>query len=136
MHCILWLIIGGILGWVASLMMHTDAQQGIFPHSPGVSGRPMNLRWSEWFTPRFPVSSACVDEGQSPDQSQNNINDINVLVCYHVIRWKLEKAGFPAVTICTDIFAETAHAMAQMWGAPDYLVILTTHPLSGLTRQQ
>ena len=26
--------------------------------------------------------------------------------------------------------------MAQMWGAPDYPVSLTTHPLSGLTRQQ
>jgi len=30
MHFILWLIIGGILGWIASLIMHTDAQQGIF----------------------------------------------------------------------------------------------------------
>jgi uncharacterized membrane protein YeaQ/YmgE (transglycosylase-associated protein family) len=29
MHFILWLIIGGILGWIASLMMHTDAQQGL-----------------------------------------------------------------------------------------------------------
>ena len=30
MNFILWLIIGGILGWVASLIMHTNAQQGIF----------------------------------------------------------------------------------------------------------
>jgi uncharacterized membrane protein YeaQ/YmgE (transglycosylase-associated protein family) len=30
MYFILWLIIGGILGWIASLIMHTDAQQGIF----------------------------------------------------------------------------------------------------------
>ena len=30
MNFILWLIIGGILGWVASLIMRTDAQQGIF----------------------------------------------------------------------------------------------------------
>src|SRR4029453_30635 len=30
MNFILWLIIGGIIGWVASLIMHTDAQQGIF----------------------------------------------------------------------------------------------------------
>ena len=30
MNFILWLIIGGILGWIASLIMHTDAQQGIF----------------------------------------------------------------------------------------------------------
>jgi uncharacterized membrane protein YeaQ/YmgE (transglycosylase-associated protein family) len=30
MNFILWLIIGGIIGWVASLIMRTDAQQGIF----------------------------------------------------------------------------------------------------------
>lgn len=30
MNVILWLIIGGILGWIASLIMSTDAQQGIF----------------------------------------------------------------------------------------------------------
>lgn len=27
---ILWLAIGGIVGWLASLIMRTDAQQGIF----------------------------------------------------------------------------------------------------------
>lgn len=26
---ILWLVIGGIIGWLASLIMRTDAQQGI-----------------------------------------------------------------------------------------------------------
>jgi uncharacterized membrane protein YeaQ/YmgE (transglycosylase-associated protein family) len=30
MNLIIWLIVGGILGWVASLIMRTDAQQGIF----------------------------------------------------------------------------------------------------------
>jgi len=30
MNFILWLILGGILGWLASIIMHTDAQQGIF----------------------------------------------------------------------------------------------------------
>ena len=30
MNFILWLIIGGILGWIASLIMRTNAQQGIF----------------------------------------------------------------------------------------------------------
>jgi uncharacterized membrane protein YeaQ/YmgE (transglycosylase-associated protein family) len=29
MNLILWLIIGGILGWLASIIMHTNAQQGI-----------------------------------------------------------------------------------------------------------
>ena len=29
MNLLLWLIIGGVIGWIASLMMGTDAQQGI-----------------------------------------------------------------------------------------------------------
>ena len=30
MGFILWLIIGGVIGWLASIVMRTDAQQGIF----------------------------------------------------------------------------------------------------------
>lgn len=30
MGIILWIIFGGLVGWVASLIMKTDAQQGIF----------------------------------------------------------------------------------------------------------
>ena len=29
MNLILWLIVGGLIGWVASLIMRTDAQQGV-----------------------------------------------------------------------------------------------------------
>ncbi len=29
MGIILWLIIGGVIGWLASMVMRTDAQQGI-----------------------------------------------------------------------------------------------------------
>lgn len=29
-NLIVWLVVGGIIGWIASLMMRTDAQQGIF----------------------------------------------------------------------------------------------------------
>jgi uncharacterized membrane protein YeaQ/YmgE (transglycosylase-associated protein family) len=29
MNLIIWLIIGGVVGWLASLVMGTDAQQGI-----------------------------------------------------------------------------------------------------------
>ena len=29
MGIIIWLIVGGIIGWLASLIMRTDAQQGI-----------------------------------------------------------------------------------------------------------
>lgn len=30
MNFIIWLVIGGVLGWIASMIMKTDAQQGIF----------------------------------------------------------------------------------------------------------
>jgi uncharacterized membrane protein YeaQ/YmgE (transglycosylase-associated protein family) len=28
-NLILWLVVGGVLGWIASMIMRTDAQQGI-----------------------------------------------------------------------------------------------------------
>ena len=30
MNFIIWIVLGGILGWLASLVMKTDAQQGTF----------------------------------------------------------------------------------------------------------
>ena len=30
MNFIIWVVIGGLIGWVASLIMKTDAQQGVF----------------------------------------------------------------------------------------------------------
>jgi len=30
MNLVIWLVVGGIIGWVASLIMKTDAQQGLF----------------------------------------------------------------------------------------------------------
>lgn len=44
----------------------------------------------------------------------------------------LEKVGVPAVTICTDAFIQTSKAMATMWGAPEYPVIFTPHPIAPL----
>lgn len=29
MNFIIWLIVGGIIGWIASMIMKTDAQQGV-----------------------------------------------------------------------------------------------------------
>ena len=29
-NLIIWLVVGGVIGWVASLIMRTDASQGIF----------------------------------------------------------------------------------------------------------
>jgi uncharacterized membrane protein YeaQ/YmgE (transglycosylase-associated protein family) len=30
MDLIIWIVVGGLIGWLASKVMHTDAQQGIF----------------------------------------------------------------------------------------------------------
>lgn len=30
MNFIIWLIVGGVIGWLASIMMKTDGQQGMF----------------------------------------------------------------------------------------------------------
>ncbi len=30
MNILIWLIVGGVVGWLASLIMRTDAQQGIW----------------------------------------------------------------------------------------------------------
>jgi uncharacterized membrane protein YeaQ/YmgE (transglycosylase-associated protein family) len=30
MNFIIWLIVGGLIGWVASMLMRTDGQQGMF----------------------------------------------------------------------------------------------------------
>ena len=32
MNFIIWIVIGGVIGWLASMVMKTDAQQGIFPN--------------------------------------------------------------------------------------------------------
>lgn len=29
-NLIVWLVVGGIVGWIASMIMRTDAQQGVF----------------------------------------------------------------------------------------------------------
>ncbi len=29
MHILLWIVFGGLVGWAASILMHTNAQQGI-----------------------------------------------------------------------------------------------------------
>jgi len=30
MNFIIWIVLGGVIGWLASLIMKTDAQQGVF----------------------------------------------------------------------------------------------------------
>jgi hypothetical protein len=43
-----------------------------------------------------------------------------------------ERAGVPAAVICSDAFAVTASAMADLRGAPGYQYLLTEHPVAVL----
>jgi uncharacterized membrane protein YeaQ/YmgE (transglycosylase-associated protein family) len=53
MGIIIWLIIGGIVGWLASLIMRTDAQQGILLNIVvGIVGAFL----ASWLLPRIGVS--------------------------------------------------------------------------------
>ncbi len=47
-----------------------------------------------------------------------------------------EKHGVPAVSIVTDGFVETGHAMAQTWGLPNYKFLSMPHPIANLTEEE
>jgi hypothetical protein len=47
-----------------------------------------------------------------------------------------EQAGLPAAVICSDAFAVTASAMAELRGAPGYQYLLTEHPVAVLDAEQ
>ena len=45
----------------------------------------------------------------------------------------LERAGVPAVSICTDAFMVPARAMADVLGYPDFEFVTIPHPIASLT---
>jgi hypothetical protein len=47
-----------------------------------------------------------------------------------------EKEGIPAVSIVTDPFVETGHAMAQSWGIRHYKFLTMPHPIANLTEEE
>jgi hypothetical protein len=48
----------------------------------------------------------------------------------------LERAGVPAVSICSDAFIASAKAMARVYGRPDYEFVQVQHPVSYLDEAQ
>ena len=44
----------------------------------------------------------------------------------------LERAGVPAVSICTDAFVIPARAMADVLGHPDFEFVTIPHPIASL----
>ena len=45
----------------------------------------------------------------------------------------LERAGVPAVSICTDAFVVPARAMADVYGVRDFEFVTIPHPIASLT---
>jgi hypothetical protein len=48
----------------------------------------------------------------------------------------LERAGVPAVSICTDSFLMSARAMAKTCGFPGYEFATVPHPIASLDQKQ
>jgi hypothetical protein len=48
----------------------------------------------------------------------------------------LERAGVPAVSICTDSFRLSAAAMAKVYGFPGYEYVAVPHPVASLSGEQ
>jgi hypothetical protein len=44
----------------------------------------------------------------------------------------LERAGVPAVSICTDAFVVPARAMAGVYGVPEFEFVTIPHPIASL----
>jgi hypothetical protein len=48
----------------------------------------------------------------------------------------LERAGIPAVSLCTDAFKITAEAMANQMGFPGYRYVALPHPVASRTKKE
>jgi hypothetical protein len=48
----------------------------------------------------------------------------------------LERAGIPAVSVCTDAFKITAEAMANQMGFPGYRYVTLQHPVASRTEEE
>ena len=48
----------------------------------------------------------------------------------------LERAGVPAVSICTEAFRIPGEAMAKAYGFPGYRFVLVPHPVASLDQQR
>ena len=48
----------------------------------------------------------------------------------------LERAGIPAVSICTSAFRITAEAMARSLGFPGYQYVTVPHPIASRTEKE
>ena len=84
MNIIIWLVVGGLLGWVASLIMRTDAQQGIILNVVvGIVGALL----AGWFlSPLFGVSTINQSNFSLPGLLVSLLGAVILLAVVNLIR--------------------------------------------------
>jgi len=84
MNFIIWIVVGGILGWLASKVMRTDAQQGVLLNViVGIVGALL----AGWFlAPLFGVSTINQDNFSIPGLLISFLGAIILLAIVNLIR--------------------------------------------------
>jgi uncharacterized membrane protein YeaQ/YmgE (transglycosylase-associated protein family) len=84
MNLILWLILGGILGWIASLVMHTNAQQSLFLNIVvGIVGA---LLAGLWLVPLFGVGTINQNDFSLPALMVSLLGSLILLAGVNLLR--------------------------------------------------
>jgi uncharacterized membrane protein YeaQ/YmgE (transglycosylase-associated protein family) len=84
MNIIIWLVIGGLIGWVASIIMRTNAQQGMFLNVVvGIVGSVLG----GWFlSPFFGVSTINQNNFSMPALLVSLLGAVILLAIVNLIR--------------------------------------------------
>jgi len=84
MNIIVWLVVGGLIGWLASVLMRTDGQQGIVLNViVGIVGALLG----GWFlTPLFGVSTINQGNFSLPGLGLSLLGSVLLLAIVNVIR--------------------------------------------------
>jgi uncharacterized membrane protein YeaQ/YmgE (transglycosylase-associated protein family) len=87
MNIIIWLIVGGLIGWVASMIMGTNKQQGIFFNVVvGIIGAAL----AGWFlTPLFGISAINQNDFNFSALMVSLLGAVILLAIMHIFRWEL-----------------------------------------------
>jgi len=84
MNLLLWLVIGGILGWIASFVMHTNAQQGLFLNIVvGIVGA---LLAGLWLVPLFGVDTINQNDFSLPALMVSLLGSVILLASVNLLR--------------------------------------------------
>ena len=84
MNIIIWLAVGGVIGWIASLIMRTDAQQGILLNV--VVGIVGSLLGGWFLSPLFGVSTINQSNFSLPSLLVSLLGAVILLAIVNLIR--------------------------------------------------